>query len=45
MQLPPYTSARALRSKLTFAMENTGTMDADVNLKNSELYNYEEDEV
>jgi hypothetical protein len=44
IQLPPYTSPAVLRDRLTYAMWNCGTMNADVNLKDSELYNYHDDE-
>lgn len=45
IQLPPYTSKEALRSKLSYAMWNCGSMNADVNLKDSELYNYMADDL
>ena len=45
LSLPAYTSAAALRSKLLYAMESCTSMDGDLVLKNSELYDYSADDV
>jgi len=43
IMIPPYSSRKVLQEKLIYAMDNCTSMDADVKLKDSELYNYEED--
>lgn len=45
LSLPAYTSASALRAKLLYAMESCTSMDGDLVLKNSELYDYSADDV
>jgi len=45
ISLPPYSSAAVLKKKLVYAMEVCGTMDADHKLHESEIYNYEADDL
>jgi hypothetical protein len=45
LQIPPYTSKDVLKKRLIYALENCNTMDADVKLKDNELYNDLEDDL
>ena len=44
LQLPPYSSAAVMKEKFLYAFKNTASMD-EVTLQDSELYNYEADDL
>lgn len=45
IQLPTYSNTTILRQRLLYAIQNCTTMDADVKLKDTELYNVEADDM
>lgn len=45
IQLPPYSTAEIMKERLSYAMWNCQSMNADMNLKDSELYNYMADDL
>ena len=45
IQLPEYRSKQVLHDRLLYAVHNCTTMDADVKLKDNELYNVDADDL
>jgi hypothetical protein len=45
ISFPPYTSRAALKEKLLYAMNTCQSMDGDVVLKDSELYDWAADDI
>ena len=45
LQLPPYSALEIMKERFLYAFNNTASMDRDLKLQDSELYNYQNDDV
>merc|ERR1711971_103747 len=44
LQLPPYSSLEVMTERFLYAFNNAASMDRDLKLQDSELYNFEADD-
>merc|ERR1719242_138083 len=45
LQLPSYSSLKIMKERFLYAFNNAASMDRDLKLQDSELYNYEQDDL
>jgi len=45
LQLPPYSAMEIMKERFLYAFNNTASMDRDLKLQDSELYDYQKDDI